>query len=321
MSSNTLRKAIELIKAGKKLEAQRLLEPLLKTDPSNVSLWLWYVETCSTVEQRICALERCLYSNPDNEQIKQTLAMFKTQQSAEPSLTYSTVQLRPSTEKRGPKSEITSQADILKSTVTSSQSQVARSTRTKPQTNAPPKSAFVTVLVRAIGILAILALIVSQLWLFYRVDKLEKALAVAQLGIETNRSDIRSLARGLDYVTPLAENANRYAHAHNTWSDARLKMDIVNIPDPLNNVLALNGIRFNWNTKDFPEMGLDNNPQFGFIAQDVELVYPEIVTTDANGYKMVDYSKLIPILVEAIKEQQAMIESLKEQVLYLGKNR
>ena len=86
-------------------------------------------------------------------------------------------------------------------------------------------------------------------------------------------------------------------------------------------MLALHGVRFDWKTKDFPEMKLGDEPQFGFIAQDVELVYPEIVSTDANGYKMVDYPKLIPILVEAIKEQQTMIELLELRVSTLEKDK
>ena len=70
MSSDILSKATELIKASKKAEAQRLLEPLLKTDPHNIPLWARYIETYPTLEQRIRALEQCLYHNPDNGKIK-----------------------------------------------------------------------------------------------------------------------------------------------------------------------------------------------------------------------------------------------------------
>ena len=204
---------------------------------------------------------------------------------------------QPFTEKRASAPETQLQADILKPE--SAKSRPVRSSQTRLQVNTAPKSTFGSVSTGVMKVLAILALIVCQLWLLYRVDRLE---------------------RGLDYIIPLAENADKYAHTH-TWSDARLKANIVDISDPLSNVLALHGVRFDWKTKDFPEMKLGDEPQFGFIAQDVELVYPEIVSTDANGYKMVDYPKLIPILVEAIKEQQTMIELLELRVSTLEKDK
>lgn len=53
--------------------------------------------------------------------------------------------------------------------------------------------------------------------------------------------------------------------------------------------------------------------QIGFAAQDIEKIYPEIVQTDPNGYKSVDYGRLTPVLVEAMKEQQFEIDSLSKQ--------
>ena len=50
------------------------------------------------------------------------------------------------------------------------------------------------------------------------------------------------------------------------------------------------------------------------IAQEVEEVLPEVVSEDNEGYKSVDYSKLTPLLIEAIKAQQAQIEELKERI-------
>jgi hypothetical protein len=62
--------------------------------------------------------------------------------------------------------------------------------------------------------------------------------------------------------------------------------------------------------------------QIGFSAQEIEKLFPEIVQTDAEGYKSVDYSRMTPVLVEAIKEQQKEIVELKkkvEQLEYLHK--
>jgi hypothetical protein len=49
----------------------------------------------------------------------------------------------------------------------------------------------------------------------------------------------------------------------------------------------------------------------GLIAQEVQQVYPELVHQNANGYLGVDYQSLIPLLLKAIQEQQAQIDSLK----------
>jgi Ca2+-binding EF-hand superfamily protein len=69
------------------------------------------------------------------------------------------------------------------------------------------------------------------------------------------------------------------------------------------------------NSQAFPEWNFEDTRQYGLIAQEVEKIFPEMVKTiDAKGYKGVDYMKLIPVLVEAIKEQQKQIEDLKKAV-------
>ena len=55
----------------------------------------------------------------------------------------------------------------------------------------------------------------------------------------------------------------------------------------------------------------------GVIAQEVETVLPEAVSEDKDGYKWVDYTKLVPLLIEAVKEQQAEIEALKTEMAEL----
>ena len=57
-------------------------------------------------------------------------------------------------------------------------------------------------------------------------------------------------------------------------------------------------------------MKFSDQRQIGVIAQEVELVFPEVVDTNEDGYKSVDYSRLTPILLEAIKEQQLTIADL-----------
>ncbi len=99
-----------------------------------------------------------------------------------------------------------------------------------------------------------------------------------------------------------------------TCSDIRYKKNVQRIPNALQNVLQLEGVSYDWKTDEFPELEFPEKKQLGVIAQEIEQFYPEVVETDASGYKTVDYSKITPILIEALKEQHALIESLKEEV-------
>jgi hypothetical protein len=91
-------------------------------------------------------------------------------------------------------------------------------------------------------------------------------------------------------------------------SDIRYKENIQELGSMLDKVLALHGIYYNWNKEKMTGEAYTTDRQIGFSAQEVEQFFPEIVQTDANGYKAVDYSRLTPILAEAIKEQQRIIE-------------
>ena len=94
-------------------------------------------------------------------------------------------------------------------------------------------------------------------------------------------------------------------------SDIRFKKNIVNLTNSLDKVLALNGVSFEWNIDEFPEKGFAKGKSIGFLAQDVEKIFPEFVTHGPDGYKAVAYDKMTAVLVEAIKEQQQLINELK----------
>ncbi len=80
MTNNPLlKKAIELILAGEKAQAQRILEAYIKENPHDLTAWLWEARTWSTVGARINVLETCLIYNPDNSQIMTVLAALNTQ--------------------------------------------------------------------------------------------------------------------------------------------------------------------------------------------------------------------------------------------------
>lgn len=102
-----------------------------------------------------------------------------------------------------------------------------------------------------------------------------------------------------------------------TSSDSRLKQDITPIDNALEKVSALRGVTFKWRTKEFPDRGLAEGTKVGLIAQEVEKVLPELVSTDHEGYKSVEYANMVAVLIEAIKEQQAQIKAQQTQIAEL----
>ena len=92
-------------------------------------------------------------------------------------------------------------------------------------------------------------------------------------------------------------------------SDARLKKDILTIPDALTRIMQLRGVGFRWMDQ---EKDAAMGPQLGVIAQEVEAVFPEAVLQNKEGFKAVAYSKLVAPLIEAVKAQQHMIENQQQ---------
>jgi hypothetical protein len=72
-------------------------------------------------------------------------------------------------------------------------------------------------------------------------------------------------------------------------------------------------VSFDWKRDEFPELQFSDERQIGFIAQDVAEVVPEAVTKGSDGYLSVDYGRLTPVVVEALKEQQKQFESLRTE--------
>ena len=97
-------------------------------------------------------------------------------------------------------------------------------------------------------------------------------------------------------------------------SDARYKTNIENIENPVDKIMLINGVRYNWKTEEYHEMNFDDKTHLGVLAQEVEEVLPELVYTDEKGYKSVSYEKLTPVLIEALKEQQEEITELKARL-------
>ena len=97
-------------------------------------------------------------------------------------------------------------------------------------------------------------------------------------------------------------------------SDKRLKENIKPLDSALDKVLQISGVEFDWKELTEEEKKTihgNEGHDVGVIAQEIEEVLPEVVTTRDSGYKAVKYEKIVPLLIEAIKEQQQQIEELK----------
>ena len=90
----------------------------------------------------------------------------------------------------------------------------------------------------------------------------------------------------------------------NSSSDIKLKTNVQRISDPLDKIIRIEGVSFNWKK--------DNSPSIGVIANELEKVLPQLVTD--SDPKAVNYNGLIGVLIEAVKEQQSEIDSLKERI-------
>ncbi|MES2062864.1 MAG: tail fiber domain-containing protein [Bacteroidota bacterium] len=116
-------------------------------------------------------------------------------------------------------------------------------------------------------------------------------------------------------------------------SDAQIKTNTTPITNSLSYITRLQPVSYEYNRSDYKQLNLPAGMQFGFIAGDAKQVVPTVITTHNNWYNAgkntpraittaeVDMQKLVPLLVGAIKEQQAEIEALKQEVQKLKQAR
>jgi hypothetical protein len=107
-------------------------------------------------------------------------------------------------------------------------------------------------------------------------------------------------------VNGTAGGTSAYAVA----SDRRFKQHIAALARPLDILKHLQGVSYEFNREAFPDRKFETGRQIGFIAQQIEPFVPEIVRTDKDGYKSVQYSQLVPLIVEGIKEQQDVLQHI-----------
>lgn len=104
------------------------------------------------------------------------------------------------------------------------------------------------------------------------------------------------------------ENGSVTATTLNQTSDSRLKTNVTTLSNALVNTLEMRGVSYNWIDENKSQ-----NTQIGVIAQEVEEIYPEFVHTNDEGMKSVNYSQMVAVLIEAVKELNNKIEVLEEE--------
>jgi len=123
---------------------------------------------------------------------------------------------------------------------------------------------------------------------------------VGSLGVGTAASGTAGEIRATNNVTAFYS------------SDERLKDNVQVITNALAKVLQIRGVEFDWNNLTEPEDGyFVRKHDIGVIAQEIEKVLPEVVAIRENGIKAVKYDRIIPLLIEAIKELKAEVDALK----------
>lgn len=104
------------------------------------------------------------------------------------------------------------------------------------------------------------------------------------------------------------------ALAYFATSDIRYKKEILSIENASDIINKLEGKSYFWKADEYKDKGFSNVKQFGFIAQELEKIIPEVVATDEAGFKSVNYDMLIPILVQNTKELNKKIEHQQKQI-------
>ena len=114
-----------------------------------------------------------------------------------------------------------------------------------------------------------------------------------------------------DYTFQVYIDASNEGHVASTgdWarsSDSSLKKNILTLEGALDKVMQLRGVRYDW----LADEEATGSAHIGFIAQEVEAIFPEFVDAGASGIKGVSYGAFTPVLLQAIKEQQGIILSM-----------
>lgn len=138
--------------------------------------------------------------------------------------------------------------------------------------------------------------------------------AAVSFGTQTNAGVFTQAGRfQISGAYALTVNGSIWANGTTYASDARFKNNITAIDAPLEKLLQINGVEYEMKTEEFAENRFATGRQMGLLAQNVEQVVPEAVN-EKDGYKGVDYARLVPLLIESVKEQHKKIEAQQKQI-------
>ena len=156
-------------------------------------------------------------------------------------------------------------------------------------------------------------------------------VVTGQLLIGSNLSSLNITGTLITANTEIRSLGNITAY----YSDKRLKKNIEPIKNAVDKIKQINGVTFNSNDVAGQYGYTNTKTQVGVIAQEIEAVLPEVVTrapfdigTNEDGsqysksgedYKTVHYDRLVPLLIQAIKEQQSKIEQLEQKIESISK--
>lgn len=100
-------------------------------------------------------------------------------------------------------------------------------------------------------------------------------------------------------------------------SDLRYKKNIATISRALGDISQLRGVEYDWRCDEFPDRNFNSQRQVGLIAQEVREVLPQAVIEQPDGFLAVDYARLVPLLIEGMKEQQRIIQTQNDRITQL----
>ncbi len=97
-------------------------------------------------------------------------------------------------------------------------------------------------------------------------------------------------------------------------SDLRFKKNVTSFSSVLNNFSKLRPVNYYWRTEEFAEQRFGVRQSYGLIAQEVEAIFPELISTDKKGFKAVNYSKLPFLTIQAVKELKSENDALRSRL-------
>ena len=118
----------------------------------------------------------------------------------------------------------------------------------------------------------------------------------------------------LDVTGTINATGSIYVATVALTSDQRYKKNITSVTGALEKLSKLNPVNYDWRKDEFKERGFSDKKQWGFIAQEVEKVMPELVREDKNGYQSLNYTGVIPLLTKAMQEQQTEMDKQQKEI-------